>query len=150
MIAILPVSRFWKILKGQTIGGLIKENKYLEMRYVSHDYFRPVISEDFSRFQNFIQIFLCHQGKKEVACIVSSSFLFEGMWGCGESVNPPKLNIQEVQGALSSRPKGGSGLLPIFQDFFSVVKSHPWYFEKYVILQHLYSHHLVNINVPKS
>ena len=29
------------------------------------------------------------------------------LWGCGESVNPPKLNIQEVQGAnLSSRPKG--------------------------------------------
>ena len=29
------------------------------------------------------------------------------LWGCGESVNTPKLNIQEVQVALSSRPKGG-------------------------------------------
>ena len=38
------------------------------------------------------------------------------LWGCGESVNPPKLNIQEVQGALSSRPKGDPGPLPIFQD----------------------------------
>ena len=38
------------------------------------------------------------------------------LWGCGESVNPLKLNIQEVQEALSSRPKGDPGLLPIFQD----------------------------------
>ena len=46
------------------------------------------------------------------------------LWGCGESVNPPKLNIQEVQGSLSSRPKGDPGLLPIFKDLFSSVKSH--------------------------
>ena len=44
------------------------------------------------------------------------------LWGCGESVNPPKLNIQDVQGALSSRPKGDPGPLPIFQDFFTFVK----------------------------
>ena len=42
---------------------------------------------------------------------------FSGLWGCGESVNPPKLNIQEVQGALSSRPKSHTCPLPIFQDF---------------------------------
>ena len=56
-------------------------------------------------------------------CVQTSSFL----WGCGESVNPPKLNIQEVhdQGALSSRPKGDPGPLPIFQNFFTFVKSHP-------------------------
>ena len=29
--------------------------------------------------------------------------------GCGESVNPPKFNTQEVQGALSSRLKGDPG-----------------------------------------
>ena len=57
-----------------------------------------------------------HQGKKEVACIVSKP-LVSCLWGCGDSVNPPKLNIQEVQGALSSRSKGDPGLLPIFQEF---------------------------------
>ena len=57
-------------------------------------------------------------GRKEVhvACIVSKP-LVSCLWPCGESVNPPKLNIQEVQGALSSRPKGDPGPLPIFQDF---------------------------------
>ena len=39
------------------------------------------------------------------------------MWGCGESVKPQKLNTQDVQGALSSRPKGHPGLLLICQDF---------------------------------
>ena len=38
--------------------------------------------------------------------------------GFGESVNPPELNIQEVQGALSSRSKVDPGPLRIFQDFF--------------------------------
>ena len=54
-----------------------------------------------------------HQGKKEVACIVSKP-LVSCLWGCVEPVNPPNLNIQEVQGALSSRPKGDPGPLPIF------------------------------------
>ena len=40
-----------------------------------------------------------HQGKKEVACIVSKP-LVSCLWECGESVNPPKLNIQEVQGGF--------------------------------------------------
>ena len=57
-----------------------------------------------------------HQGKKEVACIVSNP-LVSCLWEYGESVNPPKLNIQEVQGALSSRPKRVKGLLPIFRIF---------------------------------
>ena len=35
------------------------------------------------------------KGQKEVACIVSKH-LVSCLWGCGESVNPPKLNIQEV------------------------------------------------------
>ena len=43
--------------------------------------------------------------------------LVSRLWGCGESVDPPKLNIQEVQGALSSRSKEDPGPLPIFQDF---------------------------------
>ena len=47
------------------------------------------------------------------------------LWGCGESVNPPKLNIQEVQGAVSSRPKGDPGMLAIFQDFFLFCEIHP-------------------------
>ena len=60
-----------------------------------------------------------HQGKKGVACFVSKP-LVSCMWGCGESVNPPKLNIQEVQGVLSSRPMGDPGPLPNFQDFLLV------------------------------
>ena len=40
-----------------------------------------------------------HQGKKEVACIVSKP-LVSCLWGCGESVNPPQLNIQEIQGGF--------------------------------------------------
>ena len=36
---------------------------------------------------------------KEVARIVSKP-LVSCLWGCGESVNPPKLNIQEVQGGF--------------------------------------------------
>ena len=60
---------------------------------------------------------LSHLGKKEVARIVSKP-LVSCLWGCGESVeSPPKLNIKEVQGALSSRPKGDPGPLPIFQYF---------------------------------
>ena len=52
--------------------------------------------------------------KQEVAYIVSKP-LVSCLWGCGESVNTPKLNIREVQGALSFRPKGDPGQLPIFQ-----------------------------------
>ena len=67
--------------------------------------FRPVIS-------GFLQISLCpkmflkeekytcsHQGKKEVACIVSKP-LDSCLCGCGVSVNPPKLKIREVQGGF--------------------------------------------------
>ena len=62
--------------------------------------------------------------KKEVACIASKplSFLL-----AGDVENPQKLNIQEVQGALSSRPNGDPCLLPTFQDFFTFVKSHLWH-----------------------
>ena len=93
--------------------------------------YRPVICQVFfliSEFQNFFQTPLplikrnSHQGKKEVACIVSNP-LVSCLWGCGESVNPPKLNIQEVQGALSSRPKGDPGPLPVFSGLFTFVKS---------------------------
>ena len=44
---------------------------------------------------------------------------------CRESVNPPQLNIQEVQGALSSRPKGDPGRLPIFQDCLTLSNHTP-------------------------
>ena len=46
-----------------------------------------------------------HQGKKEVACIVSK-LLDSCLWRYGESVNPPKLNIQEVKGICrKGRPR---------------------------------------------
>ena len=53
---------------------------------------------------------------------IVSKPLVSCLWGCGQSVNPPKLNIHEVHGALTFRPKGDQGPSPIFQDF---VKSHP-------------------------
>ena len=92
---------------------------------------RPVISQDFSWFQVFFykspfaskfswKKRSSHQGKKvhvrSLYCVQTSSFLFVS--GCGESVNPPKLNIQEVQGALSSRPKGDPGLLHVYMYMF--------------------------------
>ena len=94
---------------------------------------RPVISHDFSWFQYFFtnlplsQHFLKsgHQGKKEVASIVSKPVV-SCLWGCGESVNLPKLNIQEDQGVMSSRPKGRTVPLPISQVFFTFIKSYPW------------------------
>ena len=48
------------------------------------------------------------------------------LWGSGEPVNPPKLNIQEVQGALSSRPKGDQACYPfLFSGFYTFVTLHP-------------------------
>ena len=41
-----------------------------------------------------------YQGKKGVAYIVSTKHLVSYLWGCGESVHPPKVYIQEVQGAF--------------------------------------------------
>ena len=92
---------------------------------------------DFSGFfliSGFFTNFLClkwswkkrssHQGEKEVACIVSKP-LISCLWACGESVNSPKWNIQEVQGALSSRPKEDPGLLPIFQDVLLLSNNTP-------------------------
>ena len=69
-----------------------------------------------------------HQGKKEVTYIVSKP-LVSCLWGCGESVNPLKLNIQEVQVAFSSRPKEDPGPLLIFQDFWVMSYKHPCFLE---------------------
>ena len=86
---------------------------------------------DFSGFfqiSGFIQISLCLQiclKEEQYPPRKERSSLY-CLWGCGELVNLPKLNIQEVHGALSSRPKGDPGPLPIFQDFFTDVKSRPW------------------------
>ena len=46
---------------------------------------------DFSSFS--------HQGKKEVAYIASKP-LVSCLWGCGESVNPPQLDIQGGSGGF--------------------------------------------------
>ena len=77
-------------------------------------FIRPVIYQDYSWFQDFLQISLCLKIflKEEEVAIKERKNM--GMW---RVYNPPKWNIQEVQGALSSRPKGDPGLLPIFQDF---------------------------------
>ena len=66
----------------------------------------------FSGLQDFFKISLC------LCCVQASSFLFVGMWRV--------CKFSKIQGALSSRPKGDPGPLPIFQDFFTLVKSHPW------------------------
>ena len=56
----------------------------------------------FHLISGFLTNLPSHQGKKEVACVVSKP-LVSCLWGCGEPINPLKLNIQEVQGALSSK-----------------------------------------------
>ena len=61
----------------------------------------------------FLQISLYLKMFLKEACIVSKPLV---SWGCGESVNLPKFNIQE---ALSSRTKAR-------YPFFTFVKSHPW------------------------
>ena len=92
----------------------------------------PVISQDFSRFPDFLERreVATKERKKEVACIVSKP-LASWLWGCGESVNPPKLNIQEVHGVLSSRPKGDPDPPPIFQDCL-LLSNQSWNFHRQV------------------
>ena len=55
--------------------------------------------------------------RSSLYCVQTLQFLVCG--GCGESVNPPKLNIQEVQ--------GDPGPLPIFQDVLLVSNHSPDY-----------------------
>ena len=96
-------------------------NTIMNLRYDSYFMYQAC---DFSRFlliSGFFTISRSHQVKIEVTCIVSKP-LVSCWWGCRESVNPPKLNIQEVQGALSSIPKGDQGPLPIFLCHFAFEK----------------------------
>ena len=99
----------------------------------------PVIFWDFSWFQDFCKSPFAskcswkkwggHRGKKEVACIVSNKpLVLSCLWGCGESVNPPK--IQEVQGALSYRPKGDP--VSLFSGFW-----HPCFIRQELIMEDL-------------
>ena len=63
-----------------------------------------------------------HQGKEEVACIVSKP-LVSCLWGCGESVNPQKLNIQRVQGALSRSMKDSGLRVPISKEENEIIRT---------------------------
>ena len=65
-----------------------------------------------------------HHGKKEVACIVSKP-LVSCLWLCGESVNPPKLNVQEVRGGFVLETNGRPRLTTHLSGIFAFVKSHP-------------------------
>ena len=96
---------------------------------------RPVISQDFSWFQGFHKSFFAsecsckkrssHQGKKEVACIVSKS-LVSCLWGCGESVNPPKIKHPGGSGGLCSlRQRETQACYPFFMMFY-YIKSHAY------------------------
>ena len=71
-----------------------------------------MISQDLFLILGFLQITLCLK-----------TFLF--VCRDVECVNPPKLNIQEVQGTLSFSPNGDTGPLPIFQDFYFCQSTHP-------------------------
>ena len=95
----------------------------------------PVISQDISWFQNFLQISLClrfawkkrssHQGKKEVACIVSKP-LVSCLWGCRESVNPPKIKHPVGWGGFVLLTKGETqARYPFFQDFLLLSNDTP-------------------------
>ena len=76
-------------------------SKSLQLMFCAKMCTRPVIYPDFIYFIFYKSPFASkfswkkrssHQGKKEVACIVSKPL---ASW---ESVNCPKLNMQEVQG----------------------------------------------------
>ena len=74
-----------------------------------------MIFPDFRTFFNFfLQISLSHQEKKEVACIVSKPLVY-CLWGCGKSLNPPKLNIQEVQGLCPLDQRETQACYPFFR-----------------------------------
>ena len=80
--------------------------KVLVLYQLSHLYPMLVIFPDFRIFYKYPiaskfswKKRSSHQGKKEVACIVCKP-LVSCLWGCGESVNPPKLYMQEVQGGF--------------------------------------------------
>ena len=98
------------------------------------NYVRPKITWAGLISQNFWQISFCpnsswkkrssHQGKKEIACIVSKPVV-SCLWGCGESVNPPKLNIQELQGGLCPLDQMETQARYPVSGFFTFVKSHP-------------------------
>ena len=57
-----------------------------------------------------------HQGKKEVACIVSNP-LVSCLWGCGESVNPPKVKHPGDSGGFVLLTKERLRPATHFQDF---------------------------------
>ena len=85
-------------------------------------------------------LLLCsYQGKKEVACIVTKS-LVSCLCGCGESVNPSKLNIQEVQGALPADPASyslGEVYIAIAGHFFQWSAGHCE-----IVVYHMHEHSL--------
>ena len=63
-----------------------------------------------------------HQGKNvQVTCIVSKP-LVSCLWGCGESVNPTKLNIQEVQMGFVLSTKVGNTC-----SFYIMMMKRRWY-----------------------
>ena len=131
-IAVANSSHVLSLVKISRNNTLIKD--------IYSDSISPVISHDFFYKSSFASIFSrkrrgSHQGKKEVACIVSKP-LVSCLWGRGESVNPPKFNIHVVQGALSSRPKGDPDLLPIFQDCLLLSNHTPLYM--YVCAMYMY------------
>ena len=77
---------------------------------------RSVISQNCSWFQDFLlqsrfASKLSWKKRSSLCRVQTSSFLFVG--DMESLVNPPKSNIQEVQGALSSRPKGDPGPRPM-------------------------------------
>ena len=81
----------------------------------------------------------CHQGKKEVACIVSKP-LVSCLWGCGESVNPRRFKGFVLQ--TKGRPSLGG--------FFTFGKSHPLnlYFFLHRPYMYMYVHVFVTNSIP--
>ena len=84
------------------------------------------LSGFFYKFPFFLNIFLKEEKyppRKErnlhvhvhVACIVS---MFSCLWGCEESVNPPKLNIQEVQGVQGLNCPRDEARYPFVRTFY--------------------------------
>ena len=87
--------------------------------------FRPVIFKYLPLPRKFLErreVQVVTKERSNLHCVQTSSFLFVGMWRVSILQNETS---RRFSGDVTSRPKGDPGLLPIFQDFFTLVKSHP-------------------------
>ena len=104
--------------KAKKFGSLFSKFWPITLCLKLTSYCRPVISLDFSWFQDFVQISLCltsflkekksppRKERSSMYCVQTSSFLFVGMWRVCKSSKMKRPRV-------SSRLKGDLGLLKL-------------------------------------